>query len=113
MVNQYVEEKSQPVYSIIDKGRNMKMHFGNISLLDYAVNATLAISNVVLRKHDKVGMLSFSRTLEDIIVAEQRSSQMRLISEALYNIKTDFVESDFSSLYAAIKRKITNRSLSL
>ncbi|MDO6596648.1 DUF58 domain-containing protein [Oceanihabitans sp. 2_MG-2023] len=111
MINQYVEEKSQPVYSIIDKGRAMQLHFNNISLLDYAVNATLAISNVILRKQDKAGMLSFSRKLEDIIVAEQRNSQMQLISEALYNIKTDFSESDFSSLYAAVKRKITNRSL--
>jgi len=111
MVNQYVEEKSQPVYSIIDKGRAMQMHFNNISLLDYAINATLAISNVILRKHDKAGMLSFSRKLEDIIVAEQRNSQMNLISEALYHINTDFSESDFSSLYAVVKRKITNRSL--
>src|SRR5690606_41265997 len=85
MVNQYVEENSQPVYSIIDKGRAMQMHFNNISLLDYAINATLAISNVILRQHDKAGMLSFSRKLEDIIVAEQRNSQMNLISEALYH----------------------------
>ncbi|WP_159023333.1 DUF58 domain-containing protein [Formosa sp. L2A11] len=111
MINQYVEEKSQPVYSIIDKGRVMQMHFNNISLLDYAVNSTLAISDVILRKQDKAGMLSFSKKLEDIIVAEQRNSQMSLISEALYNIKTDFSESDFSSLYAVVKRKITNRSL--
>ncbi|QXP58798.1 DUF58 domain-containing protein [Olleya sp. HaHaR_3_96] len=111
MINQYVEEKSQPVYSIIDKGRAMQMHFNNISLLDYAINATLAISSVILRKQDKAGMLSFSKQLEDIIVAEQRNSQMNLISEALYNIKTDFSESDFSSLYAVVKRKITNRSL--
>lgn len=111
MINQYVEEKSQPVYSIIDKGRAMQMHFNNISLLDYAVNATLAISNVILRKQDKAGMLSFSKKLEDIVVAERRNSQMGLISEALYNIETDFSESDFSSLYAVVKRKITNRSL--
>ena len=111
MINQYVEEKSQPVYSIIDKGRAMQMHFNNLSLLDYAINATLAISNVILRKQDKAGMLSFSTKLEDWVVAEKRNSQMTLISEALHNIKTDFSESDFSTLYAVVKRKITHRSL--
>ncbi|WP_087519817.1 DUF58 domain-containing protein [Polaribacter sp. SA4-12] len=111
MINQYVEEKSQPVYSIIDKGRAMQMHFNNLSLLDYAINATLAISNVILRKQDKAGMLSFSTKLEDWVVAEKRNSQMSLISEALHNIKTDFSESDFSTLYAVVKRKITHRSL--
>ena len=111
MVNQYVEEKSQSVYAIIDKGRAMQMTFEGLTLLDYAVNATLAISNIVIRKQDKAGMLTFSKQIEDMVVAERRNSQMTLISEALYNVKTDFAESDFSSLYSRIKRKITHRSL--
>ena len=36
---------------------------------------------------------------------------MNLISESLFNLKTDFFESDFSRLYAVVKRKITQRSL--
>jgi len=111
MVNQFVEEKSQSVYSVIDKGRAMQMSFEGLTLLDYAINATLAISNVVLKKQDKVGMLSFSKLLEDWVVAERRNSQMNLISESLFNLKTDFFESDFSRLYAVVKRKITQRSL--
>tara|TARA_B110000046_G_scaffold172212_1_gene193773 strand:- start:2991 stop:4250 length:1260 start_codon:yes stop_codon:yes gene_type:complete len=111
MVNQYVEEKSQSVYAIIDKGRAMQMQFNELSLLDHAVNATLAISNIIIRKQDKAGMLSFSTKLEDWVVAERRNSQMRLISEALHNIKTNFSESDFSTLYSVVKRKITHRSL--
>ena len=111
MVNQYVEERSQSVYAIIDKGRAMQMNFNGLSLLDYAVNATLAISNIILRKQDKAGMLSFATKLEDWVVAERRNSQMNLISEALYNIKTNFEEPDFSTLYSVVKRKITHRSL--
>lgn len=111
MVNQYVEKKSQPVYSIIDKGRVMQMSFDKLTLLDYAINATLAISNIALRKQDKAGMFSFSNKLEDVIVAEQRNSQMNLISETLHNLTTDFAETDFSMLYAMVKRKITHRSL--
>ncbi len=113
MVNQFQDEKSQPVYSIIDKGRIMKMPFNGLSLLDYAINASLVISNVVLKKHDKAGMLSFSKRIENVVIAERRSSQMQLILEALYNVKTDFFESDFSRLYSSIKRHITHRSLIL
>lgn len=111
MVNQYVEEKSQSVYCIIDKGRAMQLVFDGLTLLDYAVNSTLAISNVILKKQDRAGVLSFSKKLEDWVIAERRNSQMSLISEALYNVRTDFSESDFSALYAVIKRKITQRSL--
>ena len=113
MVNQFQDEKSQPVYSIIDKGRIMKMPFNGLSLLDYAINATLVISNIVLKKHDKAGMFSFSKRIENVVVAERRSSQMQLILESLYNVKTDFFESDFSRLYASLKRHITHRSLIL
>lgn len=113
MVNQFQDEKSQPVYSIIDKGRIMKMPFNGLSLLDYAINATLVISNVVLKKQDKAGLFSFSKRIENVVIAERRSSQMQLILESLYNVKTDFSESDFSRLYGSIKRHINHRSLIL
>lgn len=113
MVNQFQDEKSQPVYSIIDKGRIMKMPFDGLSLLDFAINATLVISNIVLKKHDKAGMLSFSKKIDNVVVAERRSGQMQLVLEALYNVKTDYFESDFGKLYSNIKRHITHRSLLL
>ena len=113
MVNQYQDEKSQPIYSIIDKGRVMKMPFNNLSLLDYAINATLVISNIVLRKNDKAGMFTFSRKIENRVAAQQRKSHMSVILETLYNIETDFAESDFSRLYVDIKRSLNQRSLLL
>lgn len=113
MVNQFQDEKSQPVYSIIDKGRVMKMPFDGLTLLDYAINAALVMSNVALKKQDKAGILAFSKKVENIVVAERRTSQMNLILETLYNVSTDFFESDYSRLYADVKRNITHRSLIL
>ena len=113
MVNQYQDERSQPIYSVIDKGRIMKMPFNGLSLLDYAINATLVISNVALKKQDKAGMFSFSKQVENKVIAERRPSQMNLILETLYNLKTDFSESDFARLYIDIKRNLNQRSLLL
>ncbi|MFI0426131.1 MAG: DUF58 domain-containing protein [Flavobacterium sp.] len=111
MVNQFQDEKSQNVYMIIDKGRVMKMPFNGLSLLDYAINATLVLSNVILKKQDKAGMFAFSKKVENRVVAEKRQSQMQQIMENLYNIKTDFFESDFSRLYVDVKKHINQRSL--
>ncbi len=111
MVNQFQDEKSQSVYMIIDKGRVMKMPFNGLSLLDYAINATLVLSNVILKKQDKAGMFAFSKKVENRVFAERRASQMHKILETLYNIKTDFFESDFSRLYTDIKKNINQRSL--
>ena len=111
MVNQFQDEKSQNVYMVIDKGRVMKMPFNGLSLLDYAINATLVLSNIILKKQDKAGILAFSKKVENRVVAEKRQSQMQLIMENLYNVKTDFFESDFSRLYVDIKKNINQRSL--
>ncbi|KZS38761.1 cell division protein FtsB [Aquimarina aggregata] len=113
MVNQYQDEKSQPIYSVVDTGRVMKMPFNELSLLDYAINATLVISNIAIKKQDKAGMFTFSRKVENTVVAQRRKSQMSLILETLYNVNTDFAESDFARLYIDIKRSITHRSLLL
>ena len=111
MVNQFQDEKSQSVYMVIDKGRVMQMPFNGLSLLDYAINATLVLSNVILKKQDKAGMFTFSKKVENRVYAEKRSSQMQKILESLYAIKTDFFESDYSRLYVDIKKNITQRSL--
>lgn len=113
MVNQYQDEKSQPIYSVIDKGRVMKMPFEALSLLDYAINATLVISNIALKKQDKAGMFAFSNSVDNRVVAQRRSAQMNLILETLYNLGTAFAESDYSRLYIDIKRNLNQRSLLL
>lgn len=113
MVNQYQDEKSQPIYSIIDTGRVMKMPFNGLKLLDYAINATLAFSNVALKRNDKTGMLSFSKKIETFLPAVQKITYLNTILEKLYNINTAYTDSDFGLLYAHIKRKINHRSLLL
>lgn len=113
MANQYQDEKSQPIYCIIDTGRVMKMPFKELKLLDYAINATLAFSNVALKKHDKVGMFTFSNTISNLLPAQNKLTYLNKILQTLYNINTTFNDSDFGLLYTQIKRHITHRSLLL
>lgn len=113
MVNQYQDERSQPIYSIIDTGRVMKMPFNGLSLLDYAINSSLAFSNVALKRNDKTGLLTFSKNIETFVPAVQKITHLNTILESLYNISTAFSDSDFGLLYAQVKRKINQRSLLL
>jgi uncharacterized protein (DUF58 family) len=111
MVNQFQDERSQSVYCVVDKGRVMKMPFEGLSLLDYAINTSIILTNVVLRKQDYAGFFSFSRKVDNRVAADKRVTQKERIMEALYNVKTDFFESDYGRLYADIKKNITHRSL--
>ena len=113
MVNQYQDERSQQVYSLIDKGRVMQMPFEGMSLLDYAINASLVISNIAIKKSDKAGLVTFQDKISTLLLASKRNNQMRSIQETLYNQKTAFLETDFSSLYVGLRRAISQRSLLL
>ncbi|KQT22822.1 cell division protein FtsB [Chryseobacterium sp. Leaf405] len=113
MVNQFQDEKSQRIFMLIDTGRTMKMPFNGLSLLDYSINATMALSHIILKKGDRAGMMTFSKKTENKIAAENKSGQLRKISESLYNIKTDFFESDFNRLYQDVKYSLNQRSLLL
>jgi len=72
MVNNHVEERSQQVSSVIDKGRTMKMPFNGLSLLDYAINASLVFSNVAVNKGDKAGLVTFTENKVEVLAASNK-----------------------------------------
>ncbi|MEO6314836.1 MAG: DUF58 domain-containing protein [Chitinophagaceae bacterium] len=111
MVNHFTDEKSQQIYCVIDKGRTMKMPFEGLSLLDYAINASLVLTNVALLKQDRAGLITFSEQLGTILTADRKATQMQSVLETLYNQKTRYLESDFERLYAHVRTRITQRSL--
>lgn len=111
MVNNFTEERSQQVYCIIDKGRLMKMPFDGMTLLDYAINSCLVLSNVCLRKQDRVGVITFSNVQGSILPADRKPVQSENILQLLYKQQTDFLESDFEMLYGLVRNKIKHRSL--
>ena len=111
MVNQYQDERAQHIYSIIDKSRSMRMPFNELTLLDYAINSTLAFSNICLRKGDRAGLMTFSDKLGSKLAAERSGKQLQRIIELLYKQKTRFLEGNFEMLYHGIRNHIKGRSL--
>ena len=111
MVNQYTDERAQQVYCLIDKGRSMKMPFNGLSLLDYAINASLVISNVALQKYDKAGLLTFSDKIGTTLKAERSPVQLQKILQALYQEKERPGESNYELLYPIARKLIQGRSL--
>ncbi|UFH55911.1 DUF58 domain-containing protein [Spirosoma sp. KNUC1025] len=113
MINAYQDERSQPVYCLIDKGRVMQSPFEGLTLLDYAINASLVLSNIALLKQDRAGILTFSDHIGQLLPADRRSGHMLKILELLYRQRTRFLETDFESLYTSVRAHIRQRSLLL
>lgn len=113
MVNQYEDERSQQVYCIIDKSRVMRMPFNGLSLTDYAINSALAISNIILKKHDKAGLITFSDKIGTTLKADSRPNQLNKILLSLYNEKERPVEANYQLLYHIARQLINGRSMIL
>ncbi|MGV8135252.1 MAG: DUF58 domain-containing protein [Mangrovibacterium sp.] len=111
MVNQYQDQRSQQVISMIDMGRVMEMPFEGMSLLDYAINASLIISNMAMIKHDRAGLITFSDQVHSLIPAERKGGHLQRIMQGLYNQQTDFRESSYEKLYLTIAQRVKQRSL--
>ncbi len=131
MVNVYQEERSQQVYNVIDKGRMMQQSFAvqsafsspservgeaSMTLLDYAINASLVLSYVAVNKQDKAGLITFSDQFGTFVPASRQPGQMRILQEALYAEQTTpesggFRETNYSALLAGLSRHVGRRSL--
>jgi uncharacterized protein (DUF58 family) len=89
----------------------MMLPFNGMSLMDYAINTALVISNIALKKQDKAGLLSFDQKVSTIVKADNKANQLKRIMEALYKETESAQEANFEMLYMATQRLIKQRSL--
>jgi len=111
MVNNYVEERSQQIYCVIDKGRAMKMPFEGMTLLDYAINSSLVFSNIALQKGDKAGLVTLTEQQVDVLPASSKKVQLNKILDTLYAQETQWQESDYEQLVVTLRSHFNQRSL--
>ncbi|RYE16871.1 MAG: DUF58 domain-containing protein, partial [Sphingobacteriaceae bacterium] len=111
MVNSFTNEKSQQVYCIIDKSRAMKMPFEGLSLLDYAINASLALLNIAMLKEDRAGLIAISEKVGAVLPADRRPGHLNKILQILHKEKTRYLESNPEALYLTVRSVIKQRSL--
>jgi uncharacterized protein (DUF58 family) len=111
MVNQYQDQRSQSVYSVIDKSRAMEHEFEGLTMLDHAINSALVFSNIALRNGDKVGLFTFANKMGTRLPAHAGGRHLQRIMDSLYAQKTHFLESNYPLLFQTIQRSIPSRSL--
>lgn len=113
MINQYQDERSQNIISVIDKGRNMEMPFEGMALLDYAINSSLILSNIAIQKYDKAGLITFSKEVDTIQLPSKKKTQISNLQHSLYNQSTNFQEPNYEKLFLTLRHFIKQRSLIL
>lgn len=112
MVNEYEDERSQHVISVIDCGTAMQRTFNSLSLQDHAVNASLLVSYSALeRESDCVGVCSYGPKGISFLPPRAGKQQFNSIMQQLYALDTEYGESDIEQLCLMIDRNVKRRSL--
>ena len=88
----------------------MQQAFRGMTLLDYAINASLVLSYVAMRKDDKAGLVTFNEYFDTFVPASKQVGQMQTLLENLYKQETTFGETDFSALCGHLGKHVNKRS---
>ncbi|MEM6327888.1 MAG: DUF58 domain-containing protein [Bacteroidota bacterium] len=113
LVNQYEEERAQPVVAALDMGRTMRSPFDGMTLLDHAVNASLVLLNTALIKSDKAGLVTFDPAVGTVLPPGRARAQLSRILESLYRQAPSYRDPSYEAFFGAVRSRLKRRSLVL
>ena len=111
ITEEYEHERSQNVTIMLDCGRMMTSVIGNMSKLDYTINAALMLGYICSVKGDNVGLIAFSDNVEAYIPPRRGKQQLYGIVEALYDISPKMRQPDYEKAFKFVESKLRKRSL--
>ncbi|MBF0499636.1 MAG: DUF58 domain-containing protein [Candidatus Riflebacteria bacterium] len=91
----YQSETNQSVVIAIDCSRPMGAHAGKLTLLDFAVNASLLLGWQILKKEDKIGLLTFSDQVHSFTPPKRGKRHYQQFLKSIYNLQSRPVEPDY------------------
>jgi uncharacterized protein (DUF58 family) len=104
-------ERNQTVLLLVDSGRLMNAEVAGVAKLDHAVNTALMLAYVALARGDRVGLCTFSHDIHGWVAPRAHRAQIRLITDALYDLRGDFTESDHGRCLRRLAARYSKRAL--
>lgn len=109
-VKVFEEETNLKAYLIIDKSGSMGFSSNGISKLEYVKYLASALSFLLLRQKDAVGLLLFSKTLDSYIAPSSRKNHLNMLLKELDQLKPGG-ETSLSTVLFELAEKIKRRGL--
>jgi uncharacterized protein (DUF58 family) len=104
-------ERNQTVLLLVDSGRLMNAEVDGVSKLDSAVSSALILAHVALGRGDRVGLCSFSHDVHAWVTPRAHRAQIRLLTDALYNLRGDNSETNHARCLRLLAARYSKRAL--
>ena len=111
IINNYMDEKNQPVIVMLDAGRSMSYSVRGFTKLDYVVNAALILADIVNTQGDVCGLMTFNKKPGNFIKPGKGENHRNILMETLYGVHPTRDASDFEAAFKFLRQKQTRRSL--
>jgi uncharacterized protein (DUF58 family) len=104
-VNELEAERGQQMVIMLDCGRLMTAPAGDLSKLDHAVNSALLLAWVAQAHGDRVGLLTFSDRVHQLVPPRPGRAQLAALNEVLHRVQPEYTEPDFAEAMAQLGRR--------
>ena len=109
IAREYQDERDQQIILLLDCGRRMRSHDGELAHLDHALDACLLLAYVALRQGDAVGLMSFASDSPRQVPPRKGQHQLSRLLNSVYDLDSSQQAADFNEaatrLLATQKRR--------
>ncbi|KRW62640.1 DUF58 domain-containing protein [Pseudomonas sp. TTU2014-080ASC] len=111
IAREYQDERDQQIIFLLDCGRRMRSHDGELAHFDHALNACLLLSYVALRQGDAVGLATFATHQQRFLPPAKGQSQLNVLLNGLYDLDSTQQPADFSAAISDLLKRQRRRAL--
>jgi uncharacterized protein (DUF58 family) len=111
IAREYEDERDQQIIFLLDCGRQMRSHDGELSHFDHALNACLLLSYVALRQGDAVGMSTFAGDKPCHVAPVKGSGQLNVLLNAVYDLGNTQFPADYQAAASQLLARQKRRAL--
>jgi uncharacterized protein (DUF58 family) len=111
IVRTYRAERNQTVLLLLDAGRLMAGRVDDVPRLDHAMDAVMMLTSVATRLGDRAGLVAFDQQVRSVVLPGHGRDQLRRVTEAMYSLQPELVESDYRGAFAQTLARFRRRAL--
>ncbi|QKY69268.1 DUF58 domain-containing protein [Lentibacillus sp. CBA3610] len=113
MTNEYEPEHGKYVTILIDCSRMMGAELKKGNRLEKALEAALTTAAAALKNGDYVAVLAFSKEIQRFVPPAKGMNHLQQILQAIYNVKVEATEANYSAAINYLSTVLKKRSLIL
>lgn len=111
IVRTYRAERNQVVVLLLDAGRTMAGRVAGVPRLEHAMDAAMCVTAVATRLGDRTGLVAFDGDVRAVVAPSAGRHQLGRVTEAMYDLEPELVESDVRGAFTAAVTRFRRRSM--